>query len=786
LSHRRKPFQQGSATATAGGVRARAERAASEGRFQQALELAKHLYKYEPTPAHLELLKKSYLGRARQLQVAGFQRDAATVLEAALRLGPSDPAWLEQIAAGLAGCGAPGKALELLKQIPTPSAGAAVVGRAADAAVELEAGGRGQLPSEWHADFDRVLQVFKQHEAGQDEAAKETLQGIGLKSPFLEWKLFLRGLQAYYQSDDARAVENWSRLDRERLPARLAAPLRCHIDRAFRDAQPPLAQAALRDQFDRLQGNLVAEELRRLRGALSDTAVRTFAGVFRQVEALLPTLRAEAPDLIPRLAACCYWAVLDTGPDDALRYKRVFGAPHDDPTFHRLQALGCERFGDLEQAHQAWQAYEREIGAAAPSAWPPDLAARARALIWLRMGKNAAQMPSPNKLARLPRGLREAGSLPEPLKPGAEKCFDRCIALAPDMLEPYEALYQHHEHEGNARNCEKAARRLLERFPEHVPTLTALGATLHHQQHYAEALELYQRALKANPLDRKLRTGVSVAHVGCARLELETGHYDAARAHLRSALAFNDNPDDSQIRCRCAALEFKAGNSDAAEEHLREARQHAGADLPVSFRMLTECARLKLSKQLKARFDREVRDGLIAPATAAAVLGVLELSVSLRQGNIKYFGQKTHEKRIVSWAEKARGLNFHDRQYVRAIVALMGMDAWKPAQRFAEAAAKKYKQDPEFAILQVRILLRPVGRRYTPFFRIRPLLSRAEMLLHALPRDDERLERLSKDLADLQRLANALDPWGPLAFPNFFGPSDDDDADDDNGFFDEL
>ena len=56
------------------------------------------------------------------------------------------------------------------------------------------------------------MQAFAQVQAGQDEAARETLQPIGLRSPFLEWKVLLRGLIAYYQSDDVRALDNWQRL----------------------------------------------------------------------------------------------------------------------------------------------------------------------------------------------------------------------------------------------------------------------------------------------------------------------------------------------------------------------------------------------------------------------------------------------------------------------------------------------------------------------------------------------------------------------------------------------
>ena len=48
-------------------------------------------------------------------------------------------------------------------------------------------------------------------------------------------------MTAYYQNDDARALDNWQRLDPKRVPARLAAPLRAVIDPAFRAAQSPQA-----------------------------------------------------------------------------------------------------------------------------------------------------------------------------------------------------------------------------------------------------------------------------------------------------------------------------------------------------------------------------------------------------------------------------------------------------------------------------------------------------------------------------------------------------------------
>src|SRR5205814_323400 len=119
-----------------------------------------------------------------------------------------------------------------------------------------------------------------------------------------------RGLIAYYQGDDARALDNWQRLTPDRLPARLAAPFRLLIDGPYRDAQAPEAQAALRKQADRLQGDALVEQLRAVQPALADQ--HSLARAFRLAEGMLPALRQRSPALAARLASCFYWAVITT------------------------------------------------------------------------------------------------------------------------------------------------------------------------------------------------------------------------------------------------------------------------------------------------------------------------------------------------------------------------------------------------------------------------------------------------------------------------------------------
>ncbi len=93
-----KKHKHHAAPVTGAALLERVQRAESEGRTQQALDLAKQLHKQEPTPAHLEILKRAYLTRAKHLRLQGYQRDAGTALEAAVAVvGADDTAWLEKV-----------------------------------------------------------------------------------------------------------------------------------------------------------------------------------------------------------------------------------------------------------------------------------------------------------------------------------------------------------------------------------------------------------------------------------------------------------------------------------------------------------------------------------------------------------------------------------------------------------------------------------------------------------------------------------------------------------------
>jgi tetratricopeptide (TPR) repeat protein len=770
-------------------LKTRTARALRDGRFQAAVELARELARQAPGPEHQALVREAYLGRARQLRGQGHSRDAVTVVRAALALTPSDPAWREQLAEELAACGEIREALSLLDPPAATPGQARVLARGADRALEEGPAGRALLPESLHADFDRVVQAFAQLEAGQDGDARTTLQGIGLRSPFLEWKLLLRGLQAYYQNDDARALENWQRLSPDRLPARLAAPLRFRLDRDFRLAQPPNVQALLQRQADDLQGLSVVRELRAVQAALAGE--ESLSRSFRLAEALLPKLRPHGPHLVARLAACFYWAVIANGQaEDIPRYQRVFGAPADDPRLDRLRALLCEHGREPEEAHRWWQQFEKSVAAPAgptrPSPWPGDQADRVRALVWYHMGQNAAALPDEDDLRDMPRSLRQQIGPPR-LTPGAEACFQNSLKLAPDQLQTHAALFAFHQRHRHQAKTEEAGRRLLERFPDHAPTLEALADLYMHQGRYAEALDLFERAVRSNPLSRGLRGKISGAHLFQARAHAEAGRFDDARAEYRAALAYRDGENYPAL-CKWAACEFKAGNADRAEELLREALAEVGSRLAVAYSMVIEAIRLKLPRPLKTRFDRELNDALAEPPSGAAATAILSTTAAHRAAGVTYHGQKTHEKKVLAYADRARRAEFTEAQIDSLCKSLLLMEAYRPLRSFTALGQQRFPANPAFPLMEVQGYLEEGPERCDPY-RMRALLDRARRLADQLPRDP-RQQDLLRTIAEYEQELQQLNPFLAMLAGGFdpfdFDFEEDDDYDDEDGDDDEF
>ncbi len=660
---------------------------ARAGDYPAALDTARALVQLAPTPEHQALLRRTLADAAAFFADHDRAADFTRVLAELADLDPAERAVL------LARGGRTADALALADDRSRPR----VFAHAADRAVRHHT--NAFLPPELHVGFDAVLLAFRRHEAGDEAGAREALEPIGLRSPFLEWKVLLRGLMAYAASDDARAAENFARLDPTRLPARLAAPLRFAVDPAFKQAQPADSAAALSTRLRKLTPSPAVEHLRAIARELGRD--KPLAPAFRAAELVVPMLRSFAPDLVPRLANCLYHAIVSQGqPDDLAKYRKLFGGPPDDPNFHKLQAQIGEAIGDPAGTHAHWLKYEAWL-ATHPPGWPVAVADRARAEVWTHLGVNAdkaAGMADEPELGFFgpPRRKKPA----KPLDPPPAACFGKAAELAPDSPDATRRYFEALLNANRPADAEAAARAYLARKPDDAVALLALGSLIRTQGRAAEAAEVLLRALPLNPLDKPTRMQASTAIVSEARAALAGGKLADAKAALavldrHDAFLAEMAPAGRQV-LRAVALQ-KLGRADEAAAARAAALAVPGARLSVSYRLMVDSQLAKLKPADKKAADALWAAELVPEPLPQEVQQLFAAYDLYRLDAVTYRGQKTHEKKVLDQAWRSAGTAGPAEEFEKLLdVLVRTKEEYKAGKKLADALIARFPANPAF------------------------------------------------------------------------------------------
>jgi Tfp pilus assembly protein PilF len=396
------------------------------------------------------------------------------------------------------------------------------------------------------------------------------------------------------------------------------------------------------------------------------------------------------------------------------------------------------------------------------------------------MGHNAASVPDLDRMAKvpgMPDFLRSMPGRPKPLKPAADVCFQKAIDLAPDLLEAHLALLHYHQEREEDKPAEKAARQLLKRFPDHAETLESLGDVLTRKGDHDEAITVFQHALRVNPLDREPQAKLETAFMFRARARAEAGRFDDARADYQTALSMSRGKK-YPVLCKWAACEFKAGNPQRAEELLQQALGEADSKLAVTFGMLIEAIRLKLP-QVKKRFNTEFNAALAEPAEVASAVAILDTVVSHKVAGVTYHGQKTHEKKVLTYVGKTEKESFTEAQLLSLCRSFLLLKTAKQTRQFAALGRLKFPRSPYFLMFEAESHML-AGPHMAPPYRVQPLLDQAMKLAEDMPRDPKQQE-LVKRIQELQRVVRSAAPLMNI-FSGFspFGAFDDYDEDDDD------
>lgn len=612
------------------------ERLLEKGDAKQALKDAKVFHRQQPSPETRRLLERAYLARGRQLYRAGLRDECRVTLENLLELGTSDTTVQGElpkllIAVGLfdrAGVG--GKDSTPLEDGDPLLAAAAdhAVLRPGEAPQHLPAIGQGAKA------VRRSLGVLEA--GGEAEAALAELKDIASGSPLADWKLFVRGLAAYYRDDAAQMQANWERLDADRAAARIAAALQALADPARPEATDCQTANAVARLGRQVFGGPVLEGLGNLQSHLAAgrwpeaaKSLRASGRLFGQVDPTLPA----------RIAMILAETFIHKGAVAAIGDLAAAIEPLPiDPHWNRALALAMERSEDDDpaEAERYWRAYLDDL--AQVDCLAPADRTLAQALVWLRLAGLLVDDSGPMCPSC---GVRHDPD--EETRDRAVECFENSLELAPDLLAAYRSLADAYAEWEEPDEAAATYRRLAERFPENLEALRFLASHYLKRDEPFAAGEFVFRAQRLKPLDPEIRAMVASAHLESARQHALAGRWDEGRAELAAAEKVDGQPIPTHhlLACR-AALEFKAGEFGLGHRLIDRAGNERGESAPVWLLVTIAGIRYALPKTVAGEFENRWRMALKKGRRSAVAGELCQITVAHLAAGVSYRGQEEH------------------------------------------------------------------------------------------------------------------------------------------------
>src|SRR5262249_39412684 len=151
--------------------------------------------------------------------------------------------------------------------------------------------------------------------------------------------------------------------------------------------------------------------------------------------------------------------------------------------------------------------------------------------------------------------------------------------------------------------------------------------------------------------------------------------------------------------------------------------------------------------------------------------------------------QKTHEKKVLAYLERALKAEFTEEQLQRIGRGLLGLKAHKLLLRFTALGRRRFPANPYFYFQEAESYFAQ-GPNRCPVWKVQPLLAKARELTQRLPPDDkqkallELIEQREQMLGAVNILTNPhargrLEEMIQMLDPNFDDFEDDADYEDD-------
>ncbi len=754
----------------------RAQRELAKGNAKEALKDAKVCYRSEASAVHRQLLEQAYLSRAEQLYGKRLLAEAGAVLDELAALVPTAQEINRQLVRLRALMGHGGaETAQLMQDDPT------LVTQLIDQAV-LDSSVMSPLDPDVLGQVRLVRESLVDVERGEDAVALDRLKDIARTSPLCDWRLFVRGLSAFYQRDQERCEANWQRLDAARPARRLAQTLQVAAhELAAGEVSAEIAASAQR-VIQRVQPAHVTVAVEKLIEYWQHGEWRPFLREFR-------TLRQSSAKTHPKLIESIMdiaWKRAVRESDDATldQLMRIGPAPPLDPRWHRAQALIKADESDAETIHAAthcWLAYAEDIsrGEMLPAAERPI----AVALVYQHLAQMLVQAADHRARRCGPYGsVEEEDAEVAQWRDAAVKYYEKSIESYDRLESAYTELVRLHERRDAPAKGAAVYRRMTKVLPDHYEAHCWLGNyhlgkdDVEHAEHHVAAAE---RLEPRNERTCTLRWNQQLTRVRC--LTKQRRFAEAHRALDQVAPRTSLHVAPYAIHTLRAAIELKAKRSDAARQHLDAALDSIEEPTAVWLQMSLVAARYGLPRDVKKEFDQRYKTAIARPPSGQTAGHLARLFMTLHVGQVNYTGRATQERLFLKYLDRAHPRQFAEQDLCSVCQFLATRDkSWNLRNRFVTAAVRQFPDCPELQY-QAGDLEMGRGPFACDFRKAKYHLQRALQLAgdsHHV-QDEDLIRRAQADLAMLSATAARL-PFLQYDEEDTFDPDEDEDGYDDD------
>ncbi len=612
------------------------------GDFKRALKDCRVYYRQNATLEVRNLLEHVYMARAEQLSRQGLREDCRRIVQELLGLGVTEPSVQAGLPELLLSVGMldrlPGGsdvlASEQQEQLQVKIVDQAVV-RPADTPAKM---------TEISENAQKIRAALEAVERGDESAALAHLNDIPRRSLFADWKLFVRGLIAYYRRDESAMLANWDRLDEERAAAKIAAPLK-----EMAGIASPQPDNRLASKMCRLEAQAtrhpVLGPLTKLQRLAAD---RQWPKVLRTLRSCNAELRKLDAETYRRVISWLCSILVRQGRVDRVNQLARFADPLPiDPRWNRARASALDHSDDWG-AERYWENYLSDLEKITVLA--PKERDLARAMIHLYLSKDLVDDVEELRTCRC--GADHSPEIEE-IEEKVLEHFRQCQSLAPTYQAGYARLAEFHAGAGRVREAAKVHERWLEQVPDDHEALLSLSHYYLNTDQPAKCREFAERARQLKPLDKTISTLLWGSHVKAARLLAREGEFDRARDEMAAADEIQpERKDDYDVLARKAVLEVKAGCLDAARSLIEQTQEAVPEPTALWLVMAIEGIRIELPDQETWLYEKRWQDALkrrCRSKTAGLMCDLLNAHLSASE---QYEGCQQHVETLLKYVRR--------------------------------------------------------------------------------------------------------------------------------------